>query len=456
MVTLKAPHTVKPATPLPENVISLSEFDQFMPLTLVPTIYFYRPTNPELVKEASQVLKDSLSKALVKFYPLAGRLHWTSGGRVELHCNSMGALLLEAESELKMDDLGDFCPSQQILSLIPSADYTTTPIQEVPLLLVQLTKLRCGSISLGLAISHTVADGQSALRFIFEWAKIARGCSESDDDHLFLDRTILQPNEHQHDPALPTLNYSDFYPLPLLIGQSDNLEERKKATTVAMLKLSKEQVEKLKRNVNQDPDLLYNAGSNQREFSRFEAVSAHLWKCMSMARMLKPKQETVLYIHLDFRNRLRAPLPKSYFGNAVVIVPITAIVGDLISKPLSHTSSKIRAAIENVTDEYIRSYIVCMKNIPDVSSSRYFHTVGCSQGSFFGNPNLTITSWVGLPLYGANFGWGDEVYMGPGSVGYDGKVFIIPSHNGDGSLVLPLRLQVEHMGAFEKYFYGEI
>ncbi|KAL3535150.1 hypothetical protein ACH5RR_003611 [Cinchona calisaya] len=450
MVIFKASHIVKPAKALPENIVSLSEFDQFMPLTLTPTIYFYRPTNQELLKDAIHILKDSLSKALVKFYPLAGRLHWTTGGRVELHCNSKGVLLIEAESELKIDDFGDFCPSPEIVSLIPSADYTITPIEELPLLLVQLTKLNCGNIiSLGLAISHIVADGQSALRFLSEWTKIARGSTElDDDDDLFLDRTILQPNEHQDDLALPTLNYSDFYPLPLVIGQTNNLEERKKATTAKMLQLSKDQVEKLKKKANQHQD--------QHEFSRFEAISAHIWKCMSTARRLKPEQETVLYMHLNFRNRLKTPLPKGYFGNTVLVVPITAMVGDLLTNPLGYTSSKIRAAIENVTDEYVRSSIACMKKIPDVSSSRYFHTVGCTQGSFYGNPNLTITSWIGLPLYGANFGWGDEIYMGPGSVAYDGKVFIIPSHNGDGSLAVPIRLQVEHMDAFEKYFYGEI
>ncbi|KAL3533020.1 hypothetical protein ACH5RR_006541 [Cinchona calisaya] len=442
MVTLRASHIVKPIELIPNKVIPLSDFDQLMPLTHTRTIYFYRPTSNELLKNPIHILHDSLSKALVTFYPLAGRLHWTNGGRVELHCNSMGALLLEAETEHKIDDFRDFCPTQ-ILNLIPSADYTTTPIQEVPLLLVQLTKLSCGGISLGLAISHIVADGQSALRFVSEWKKIARGIISN--DHVFLDRTILQTNQQDYQ-TIPTLKYADFYPLPLLIGQSDTLLEREKETTAIMLKVSKEQVEKLKKR----------AANNQRTFSRFEVVSAHLWKCISMARGIKPEQETVLYVHVDFRNRLKPPLPQNYFGNGVIAVPVNAIAGDIVSKSLGQISSKIREAMENVTDEYVRSYLVCMKNVQDVSSSRSFYTVGSSKGLFFGNPNLTITSWIGLPLNGADFGWGDEFFMGPGSMGYDGKVFIISSQSRDGSLVVSLRLQGEHMGAFEKYFYEEI
>ncbi|KAL3533025.1 hypothetical protein ACH5RR_006546 [Cinchona calisaya] len=148
-----------------------------------------------------------------------------------------------------------------------------------------------------------------------------------------------------------------------------------------MPKVSKEQVEKLKKTAN-----------NQRTFSRYEVVSAHLWKCISMARGLKPEQETVLYVHVDFRNRLKPPMPQNYFGNGVIAVPVRAIVGDIVSKSLGLVSSKIREAMENVKDEYVKSYLVCLKNVQDVSSSRPFYTVGSSQGLFFGNPNLTIIS----------------------------------------------------------------
>ncbi|KAL3533030.1 hypothetical protein ACH5RR_006551 [Cinchona calisaya] len=508
MVTVKASYIVKPAEPTPDKVMFLSDCDQIKPLTHAPTIYFYRPTTHKLLEEVVQILKDSLSKALVQFYPLAGRLNWTEGGRVELHCNSMGALLLEAQSELKIDDFGDFRPTPEIQALIPSVDYTTTPIHEVPLFLLQVTIFSCGGISLGLGMSHILIDGQSAVHFVTEWAKIARG--ENSGDHPFLDRTILQPKAEDHPP--PTLKYTDFFRLPLLIGQTDNLEERKKETTTIMLKVSKQQIDAIKNKANQDlhgkeqiealkekssldlhnkepketvkneadQDLLIKEtidetlknkdnqdlhvkerigilkNSKQQGFSRFEAVTAHIWKCASMARMLKPEQETTLFITVDFRNRLKPPLPPRYFGNAVMPVPVSSTVGDLLAKPLSYATSKIRQAIENVNDESVRSYLVCIKNIPNISNRRHFHTVGCSQGSFYGNPNMIITSWVGLPLCAAKFGWGDEVFLGPGSLGYDGRGFIIPSQIEDGSFLIPLRLQVEHMSTFERYFYEEI
>lgn len=95
-----------------------------------------------------------------------------SRGCLELDCNSLGAQLLVAESEAKIKDFGDFTLSSQIRALIPPIDYNG-PIDQLPLLFVQLTKLGCGGISLGLGISHIMVDGASTLHFVTEWAKIA-------------------------------------------------------------------------------------------------------------------------------------------------------------------------------------------------------------------------------------------------------------------------------------------
>ena len=74
----------------------IPEVDQVIAISHAPTIYFYRlPKETEI--NAAEILKDSLSKALVVFYPLAGRLQWNDQGlRMELDCNAMGALFLEA------------------------------------------------------------------------------------------------------------------------------------------------------------------------------------------------------------------------------------------------------------------------------------------------------------------------------------------------------------------------
>ncbi|KAK7260317.1 hypothetical protein RIF29_26277 [Crotalaria pallida] len=83
----------------------------------------------------------------------------------ELECNGRGVHFIEAESSYTLDDVGDFSPSPEYNHLVPSVDYTLST-HELPLLLVQLTRFKCGGFSISLTISHAVADGPSSLHFI--------------------------------------------------------------------------------------------------------------------------------------------------------------------------------------------------------------------------------------------------------------------------------------------------
>ncbi|KAK4479458.1 hypothetical protein RD792_014972 [Penstemon davidsonii] len=447
MVTFKATHIVRPAEPTQNEAMYLNACDQIKDRTHTPTIYFYKHS-PVLDsgEDVIQRLQHSLSKALVLFYPLAGRLSWAEegGSRVVLHCNGKGVPIFEAESDSTVEDFGDFTPTPSIQALIPSVDYTT-PIDEIPLVIVQLTRFRCGGVSIGLGISHVMADGPSALHFVDEWAKIARVAEPVVPP--FLDRKVLESDK----PLDVTFDPSVLRPPPTLIGLEDNMEQRKKPITVSFLNLGKVQIEKLRNKANLDFDK-----ENGRGYSRFEAVAAHIWRCTSKARGHVSEQQTSLHFVADFRNKLKPALPRNYFGNALIRVEATDKSGSLLSNSIGTASRKIREAVENVTEDKVRGYLDYLKGLPDVGRFRSLDNSGRPKGDFYGNPNLAIISWTALPLYGADFGWGKEIHMGPGSMGFDGKTFIIPSHDGDGSFNIAIWLQEEHMGSFKKCFYDDI
>ncbi|KAK0570779.1 hypothetical protein LWI29_006411 [Acer saccharum] len=448
VVSYKSSYTVKPAEPTWTGSLSLSEWDQIGTITHVPTIYFYQSSQKLLVDTVITTLKDSLRRALVHFYPLAGRLRWIGHGRLELVCNAAGVQFIEAESESKLASFGDFSPSPEYDFLIPSVDYTI-PIQELPLLIVQVTKFQCGGISLGFTISHAVVDGQSALHFISEWARIARG--EPLAVSPFIDRKLLRAGDP---PVLSRqiLDHKEFNHPPLLIGQTNNIEERKKKTTVAMLKLTKSQVDKLK---NMATNKSLNTG---RPYSRYETIAGHIWRCACKARDHKPEQPTALGVCVDSRSRLQPPLPPGYFGNATLDVIAVSSSDELISKPLGYAASKIRKAIMTVNNEYVRSGIEFLKSQADLTKFQDLHALGGDDGPFYGNPNIGVVSWLTLPIYGLDFGWGREVYMGPGTHDFDGDSLLLPNHDDheDGSLVVALCLQVSHMEAFKNHFYQDI
>ncbi|KAJ9689047.1 hypothetical protein PVL29_014609 [Vitis rotundifolia] len=445
MVKLMATYTVRPAKETPGGYRCLSDCDQARTINHAPIIYFYPPVNMSL-ESATEILRHSLSEALVIFYPLAGRLHWIGGGRLVLECNALGALLIAVESDAKIDDFGDFRPTQEIQALIPSVDYNK-PIHELPLLLVQVTKFSCGGISLGLGTSRIMTDGLSAFLFIQEWAKIARG--EQPNCPPFLDRSILLAPENL---TAPVFDHPAYSPQPLLIGNQDHMEERKRESATLTLKLSKDQVEKLKDKANKDRS----AFNKNRPYTRYEAVAGHIWRTACKARQHESQQPTTLSIIVDARNRMEPPLPPRYFGSSIFRVTAESTSGELVSKPLGYASGKARQAIEKATHEYLQSALVYVKCQEDVTQFRNFHTVGYAKGDFYGNPNLKITSWAGLPIYGADFGWGQEIYMGPGVIRNDGKVFVLPSRGQDGSFLVVLGLQVRHIDAFQKFFYEDI
>lgn len=446
MVTVKNTCIVKPANETPNEIMYLSVCDQISAITHAPTIYTYpKPSLEQCPRDPVDILRDSMSKALSIFYPLAGRLVVNDTGRLEIHCNSAGARLTEVMSQKELSDYGDFCPTTELTSeLVPLVD-RSMPVHERPLLLAQLTRFKCGGLCLGLGISHVVVDGQAALFFVSEWARIARG--EQPKNLPLLDRTILCPKGCL---SKQKYEFPEYKQPPLLVGHKDNLEQRLKPSTVSLLKLTSVQVDKLKDEANQQvpPNHV-----GKRPFSRYEVVTSHIWRSVCWARRHVSEQPTLHRTPVNIRNHVDPPLSPFYFGNALLRAVTVSSSGELASEPLGYTASRIRSTMENITDEYVKASLVYLDGFEDLSQFQNFHTLGCTKAGFYGNPNVEVTSWIGLKLQDEGFGWGKNEYMGPGAVGFDGKFFIIPRDDGFTILV---RLQSEYMDDFKKFFYDEI
>ena len=109
VVTIVASYNVTPNQQTPNDPLWLSDSDQIGNLAHVPTIYVYTAKHDNNTIER---MRNSLSKVLVHFYPVAGRLSLTKCGRMELDCNGKGVTLIEAETTNSFGDYGDFSPSE--------------------------------------------------------------------------------------------------------------------------------------------------------------------------------------------------------------------------------------------------------------------------------------------------------------------------------------------------------
>ncbi|KAM7264827.1 hypothetical protein ACFE04_002510 [Oxalis oulophora] len=216
-----------------------------------------------------------------------------------------------------------------------------------------------------------------------------------------------------------------------------NNSKTQAATSTLTLKLTLDQVNTLKAKAKKDETTHY---------STYEILTAHIWRCVCKARCLSDDQHSKLIMTTDGRSRLRPPLPPGYFGNVLFTATSVAKSGDIISNPLYQTVENIHTALKRMDDEYLRSALDFLEMQPDLKAlMRGAHTFRC--------PNLNVVSWIRLPIYEADFGWGRPIHMGRASVVFEGVVYILPSPSNDGSLSLTICLEMDHMELFKKFLY---
>ncbi|XP_059457343.1 shikimate O-hydroxycinnamoyltransferase-like [Corylus avellana] len=282
-------------------------------------------------------------------------------------------------------------------------------------------------------MQHHVADGFSGLHFVNTWSDMSRGLDLTIPP--FIDgRTLLRAR----DPPKPAFQHVEYQPAPLMKTPVQSTKSGTDSTIVSMFRITRDQLNTLKANCKDD--------GNTVNYSSYEMLSGHVWRCSCKARALPDDQETKLYIATDGRSRLRPPLPPGYFGNVIFTATPMALAGDLLSKPTWYAASRIHNALKRMDNDYLRSALDYLELQPDLSALvRGAHTFRC--------PNLGITSWIRLPIHDADFGWGRPIFMGPGGIPYEGLSFMIPSPTNDGSLSVAIALQSEHMKVFETLLY---
>ncbi|XP_059276537.1 shikimate O-hydroxycinnamoyltransferase-like [Lycium ferocissimum] len=431
-INIRETTMVKPSKPTPLKILWNSNLDLIVGRIHLLTVYFYKPINNNGILSKnnffdSRIMKEALSNVLVSFYPMAGRLAKNKEGRIEINCNGEGVLFVEAQSDdTFIDDFGDFVPSLEMKNkLIPNVD-TSGEITSFPLVIFQVTRFKCGGVSLGCGIFHTLSDGISSIHFINTWSEIARGLSVAVPP--FIDRTLLRAR----DPPTPAFKHVEYHH-PLTLKNVHDQVNSPKSSTTAMFKITSDQLTLLRTR-------------SEHEGSTYEVLAAHIWRCTCKARGLDDDQLTKLHVATNGRTRLFPPLPQGYLGNVVFTATPIAKSSELQSEPLTKTARRIHDALARMNDEYLRSAIDYLELMTDLSKLIRGPT-------YFASPNLNINSWTKLPVHDSDFGWGKPIHMGPACILYEGTVYILSSPNDDKNLRLAVCLDADHMPLFGKYLY---
>ncbi|KAJ4709565.1 Hydroxycinnamoyl-CoA shikimate/quinate hydroxycinnamoyl transferase [Melia azedarach] len=434
-INLRNSTIIRPAQETPKHFLPNSDLDIVAPQVYVPNLFCYRrPRDSSNFFEAG-LLKDALSKVLVSFYPVAGRLGKKQNGRVLVDCNGEGVLFMEAEASCCIDDFGDFSQGLKLLPLLPTVD-ETKDVSSHELMVAQVTHMKCGGVCLGVRLHHILTDAISTFHFINSWAEIARGLPTISTQPFF-DRNILNVGI----PTSPTFHHIEYDPPPSMNSPTQNLESQSIPGSIctAILKLSVDQMKTLKEKSNR-------GHGYPIKYTRFEILAAHIWRCVCKARGLSDDQASKIYFPTNGKSRLNPPLPPGYFGNVIFTTALIALSGDIQSEPLNYTVERIHNAFKRRDNEYLKSALAYLKQQPDLTNFRRgAHTFKC--------PNFNIVNLIQMPMYEADFGWGRPFFMRPVNTYFEGQSHVLPSPTNDGSLVVSVNLQTQHVESFKKLFY---
>ncbi|ONI05664.1 hypothetical protein PRUPE_5G017900 [Prunus persica] len=99
------PELITPAKPTPLETKLLSDIDNQVGIRFHYSVIMTYKNNPSMKgNDAVMVIKEALSRALVFYYPLAGRLREGPNRKLMVDCNGEG---VEANADVTLEQLGD-------------------------------------------------------------------------------------------------------------------------------------------------------------------------------------------------------------------------------------------------------------------------------------------------------------------------------------------------------------
>lgn len=394
---------IKPFTPTPSNLThhKLSFIDELAPKMYAPIIlYFPCPenvTNKHLFCSTCMFqLETSLSKTLVRFYPLAGRY---DKHLQFVDCNDEGVEYIEATVDCHLHEilscrekldpklLNNFIPCQILM-----VDETMHP-----LLAIQVTMFKCGGLAIGVCISHRIADAATLSMFLEAWGAT----------------TNLNKKEYYQEAQIfPCFDSAVYFPkrgLPHLSFEAFTSAGGK--TVTRRFPFNKKEISTIRANILPEP----------APTSKLQLVIAVIWKALLGVEKLKDEHSRATHIlqPVNLRGKITTPvLHKHFFGNLCTLAsaPMMAAENMEIHDLAIQLSSSIKGSLEGwrkmmsegKDDPLLKNMINNMVN--------YY----------------MISSWSRFPFYETDFGWGKPVWASSVYFPCKNMILLMDNRNGDG------------------------
>ncbi|CAH9145728.1 unnamed protein product [Cuscuta epithymum] len=471
-VRMRKPELVSPKTPTPRETKPLSDVDDQASLRYqMPLVWFYKSKaaagsnkpqpGSDVTDDPAELIREGLAKALVFYYPLAGRLVEGPKKKLSVDCTGEGVLFVRAEANLSLQKLGRFVQSpspylEKLLYHVPGSDYITG----APLLLLQVTRFTCGGFALGVRLNHTMLDGYGIFLFLKAVCELATGALAPSVLPVW-ERQLLTAAADSSETAaaedtmygssvtVATSNKKQFKLLDIERWASFALDFDKVAAQPrfffypAILRpillhrsftLTPQDIQALKDRVLEE---------GLGKCSTFEVISACLWKCRTVGLQPDPNATVTITFPTDIRGRSSTTgltIPRGYYGNAIVMLSAAANAKMLCESPLSYAIQLIRESKEKLNGDYVKSAIDFL-----VVNERRRLPI---------ERNLLISDLSKIGMEKLDFGWGNAIYAGTATAAYGATFLERPKSSAsvEGGVLVPIALPHVSMLIFSREF----
>ncbi|PWA84990.1 HXXXD-type acyl-transferase family protein [Artemisia annua] len=368
---------VQPSKPTPSTTLDLSRIDRLPVLRCnARTLHVFEAIGPLGV--AQSTIREALSKALVPYYPLAGRL--TSNGS-NIDCTGDGVWFVEATANCSLKSVGYFedVTSIPFNELLPPHPHETLGVD--PLVLMQVTEFEGDGFVMGLTFCHTICDGLGAAQFLNAISEFARGI-----DPL----TITPVWQRDFIPQPQLTSPSNLQLPPNFVFPDYNLVQTN-------IDIPLHHITDLKNKFIEENKVVH--------CSSFEIVAAILWKNRTHAIGLGPESRTMkLVFFANCRPLVEPPLPKGFYGNCFFPVTITTSSDILTQASLDEVVKMIQEAKARLPEEF--AHWVNVNELNGLKTEDPFAPP-------LGYDTLFVSEWGRLGFNQVDYGNGPPVHVVP-------------------------------------------
>ncbi|PSS01272.1 Methanol O-anthraniloyltransferase [Actinidia chinensis var. chinensis] len=381
-VRRKEPTLVPPSKSTPQELKQLSDIDDQEGFRFhFPVIMFYKRKLSMEGEDPVKVIREALAEALVFYYPFAGRLIEGPNRKLMVDCTSEGVLFIEADADIELNQLiGDTIDPgtylDELLHDVPGSE----GILGCPLLLIQVTRFRCGGWAFAIRVNHTMSDAQGLVQFLTTIAEFARGAEGAPSVPPVWQREFLAARQ----PPSITFQHHEYEQVIDTTPDDNN-----KSMTHKSFFFGPKEIKAIRSHLSPH---------HSSTSTRFEVLTAFLWRCRTCALGLDPNKTIRISCIANGRGKHDLHVPRGYYGNVFAFPAAVSRAGMISTSPLEYAVEEVKKAKARMTGEYLRSVADFL-----VTKGRPLYTVS-------GNYIVSDTTRVGFDTI--DFGWGKPVYGG--------------------------------------------